>query len=301
MRDHVAALGGADHRRREREREQRLEQLGRGLVLVTRELERFFRRERPGGDRLDDRLGLGAELELGPVRGESLDQRCRLHERVVGDARHRRVTRAAVHDQPEGRAHLLGARAEVERAAEELHPLACAFVQRVIRANRVRVVLAEPGEPEPLADLLVGASGEDEIARRLEALPRERCDRDRLRRDLALHVDRAAPPELAVANLARPGVELPVGGVGHDGVRVREQQQARPAAASRQARDEVRALRDLRVDLAANAVVAEIVAQQLGRLRLVAGRIDRVEPDQLLEKLRNLVAQRVSPPRSPGR
>jgi hypothetical protein len=94
---------------------------------------------------------------------------------------------------------------------------------------------------------------------------------------------------------------LPVGRVGDDGVGMGEQQQARAAAVPGQARDKVRALRSLRVELAPYAVVAEIVAQQLGRLRLVPGRVDRVEPDQLLEELGDLVAERLSPPRSPGR
>ena len=46
----------------------------------------------------------------------------------------------------------------------------------------------------------------------------------------------------------------------------------------------------LRVELALDAVRGEVVAQELGRQRLVSGRVDRVEPDQLLQEPVDLVA-----------
>ena len=42
------------------------------------------------------------------------------------------------------------------------------------------------------------------------------------------------------------------------------------------------------------AVAGEVVAQQLGGLGLVPGRVDRVEPDQLLQELGDLVPERHS-------
>ena len=66
----------------------------------------------------------GAELRLRPEPAEPLDERRRLHQRVVGDPGHRRVAAAAAHAERERRAHLLGRRAEVERPAAELEPVA---------------------------------------------------------------------------------------------------------------------------------------------------------------------------------
>ena len=94
--------------------------------------------------RVEEARHLGADRRLRPVRGELLDQRRRLDERVVGDPRHRGVAAAAVHGDPDRRAHLLRGRAEVERAAAELDPLAAALVDRVVDADGVRMLLAEP-------------------------------------------------------------------------------------------------------------------------------------------------------------
>ena len=72
------------------------------------------------------------------------------------------------------------------------------------------------------------------------------------------------------------------------------EQQALAVAAAGQAGDEVRPLGRPRVELALDAVAGEVVAQELGGLRLVAGRVDGVEADQLLQKLGDLVAERHS-------
>ena len=150
---------------------------------------------------------------------------------------------------------------------------------------------AEPGEPEVLADLLICGRREDQVARRLEALARERGDRDRVRGDLALHVERAAAPDLAVSQLARPWIELPLDRVGDHGVRVREQQQPRPGGSARNPSHEVCPLGHLRVQLGVHTALREVVTEELGGDRLVAGRVDRVEPDQPLEKVGCLLAE----------
>src|SRR5436305_15338452 len=51
--------------------------------------------------------------------------------------------------------------------------------------------------------------------RALHSFPTRRSSdlRNRVRRHLALHVERAPPPDFAVLELARPWVELPLGGV----------------------------------------------------------------------------------------
>ena len=117
----------------------------------------------------------------------------------------------------------------------------------------------------------------------------ERDERHGGRRDVALHVERAATPHLAVDEVARPGVARPLGGVGEHRVGVRHQQEAR-AVASGKPRDEVRPLGRLRDELARDAVSSQVRGQEVGGARLVAGWVDGVEPKQLLEELR-------SPPR----
>jgi hypothetical protein len=99
------------------------------------------------------------------------------------------------------------------------------------------VLAAEPGEPVVLTDLFVGGRREDEVARGLEALPREGGDRDRRRRDMAFHVERTAAPHAAAAHLARPRIHRPLGRVRDDGVRVGEEQEARAVAAAGKPRD----------------------------------------------------------------
>ena len=85
--------------------------------------------------------------------------------------------------------------------------------------------LDEPAEPVARAHLLVGDDDEHEIARGHEALARERGERDRARRDLVLHVERAATPDLAVDEVARPGSRSHSRGIGEHRVRVGEERE----------------------------------------------------------------------------
>jgi len=156
------------------------------------------------------------------------------------------------------------------------------------------MLLDEPLEPEARPHFFVGCRDEDQVAFRLEPLARERRDRDRARCHLPFHVERAPTPDLAVADLARPRIGFPFRGVGEHRVRVGQEGKPGPGAGSRNPSDEVRAFRRLRVELARDPVCLEVLAQQLRRSRLVAGRIDSVEPDQLLQKVGDLVAQRDS-------
>jgi hypothetical protein len=119
---------------------------------------------------------------------------------------------------------------------------------------------AEPLEPIACADLLVGGRREDEVARRAEPLAGERGDRDRVRRHVRLHVERAATPDLAAAHLAGERVHRPFGRVGEDDVRVAEQEQGRPVARAPDPGDDVRALGDAGVQLALQPVRLEIDA-----------------------------------------
>jgi hypothetical protein len=153
------------------------------------------------------------------------------------------------------------------------------------------MLLAQPFQAEGLADLLVRSGDQDEVAGRPEALSRERGEGDRAGRDLVLHVERAASPHLVADEVARPWVALPLRRIRDDGVRVAEERETRPVPAW-EPRDEVRPLGRPRVQLRLDAVLGQVVAEELGGERLVPGRVDGVQPQQLLEQLDSLVPQR---------
>ena len=111
------------------------------------------------------------------------------------------MTAAAAHAQSERCAELLGGRAEPPRTPIELDAVAGTFVDAEVGADCFGMRLAEPLRAEACADLLVGRGGEDQLAGRLESLSRQRRNRDCLRRDLSLHVERASTPHLAVAKV----------------------------------------------------------------------------------------------------
>ncbi len=230
------------------------------------------------------------------VGAERLDVTRGFHERVVGDPRHRGMPAPAVDTKREGRRHLLRSGAQVHRCPAEHQPLASALVDRVVAARGLRVGLDEPAKPVALvpansADLLVGHHDQHQVAGRDEALPFQRRERDGRRRDLALHVERSPPPHLAVDEVARPRVAVPLGGIGEHGVRVGEEREGRTVAA-RDPRDEVRAMRLQSIELALDSILREVVAQQLRGDRLVPRRVHRVEPEKPLQELCRLFAQR---------
>src|SRR5439155_13396496 len=143
-----------------------------------------------------------------------------------------------------------------------------------------------------LAHLLVRRRGEEDVAGRPEPLAGERRDRDGARRDLPLHVERAAAPDVLLAKLAAPWVDRPLIGVGNDRVGVGEQEQPRPVSTAGQARNEVLPFGNTPEELALDPERLEVIAQELGRHGLVPGPVDRVQTEELPEKLGRLVAYR---------
>jgi hypothetical protein len=69
---------------------------------------------------------------------------------------------------------------------------------------------------------------------------------------------------------------------------MREEDEPRPAVAAGNPRDEIRPLRDLRVELARDTALLEVFAEELGGPGLVPGRIDGVQADQRLKELDDL-------------
>src|SRR2546428_4517912 len=72
---------------------------------------------------------------------------------------------------------------------------------------------------------------------------------------------------------------------------MREEQQPGPVAPTRDPRHEIGALGHARVELAGDAVLLEVGAEQVRRGGLVARRIHGVEADELLEEPGHLVAE----------
>jgi hypothetical protein len=239
-------------------------------------------------ERREEALDLRDQLRLDLERAEPRNQRRRLDEGVVPDRRHRRVPAAAVHAQQKRRAHLLARRAQIEHLAAELDPVAGPLVEREVGADGGRVLLDEPLQAESVADLLVGGRDEDEVAGAPPAFACERRERDGRRGDLPLHVERSAPPDLLADELAAERVALPLARVGEHDVGVREQRERRPAAGPADARDEIRALGNARVELALHARGLQVVAQELCRRSLVAWRIRRIETDEPLQEVDDL-------------
>src|SRR4029077_1787743 len=125
----------------------------------------------------------------------------------------------------------------------------------------VRVLAAQPDESVAVADLLVGRCDEEEVTRRSEPLSRERREGDGVRRDLALHVERTTTPHLAVHQVARPRIAVPLGRIREDGVRVAEEREGRTVS-TRNSGDEIRTLGNTGIELGLDAVPREVAGQQ---------------------------------------
>ena len=110
--------------------------------------------------------------------------------------------------------------------------------------------------------------------------------RRRLGGHLALHVERAAAPDAAVAQLARPRVHGPLLRIGQHGVHVAEEAQPRAVGARRAGAPPGWAGPSTAASSSTlEAGLLQQPLQELLRGLLVARRIDRVEPDQALEQL----------------
>ena len=168
---------------------------------------------------------------------------------------------------------------DLEREAAEL-------AERVAHPReQLRVLLDEEARAEVAAGLLVREHDEHEIAGELGALPLRTHEGADEHRDAGLHVECAAAPEIAVLEPALERRVDPVLACGRDDVDVPLKQERRRVAAG-EAADEVRPAGLLLVELRLAARVLEVRAQELDARPFVAGRVRRVEPDQLLQELR---------------
>jgi hypothetical protein len=234
-------------------------------------------------------LGCRLVAGLGP---QALEQRAELEQRVVADPRQGSVPRAPPGPDRQPKDPLLAERDRVEAAVVALESHAASLVDDEVGPHEVGALLAEPARAEPAARLLVRRRNDQKLApSRPPALGCERRDRGDLCRDLALHVERTAAPDLAVDHVAAPGITAPFRRIGGNGVGVAEQTQRRSVGIPRETRDEVRALGDAARELAFEARVGQHLAEQLLDRTLATGRVGGVDPDQALEQLRRGCAE----------
>ena len=151
-------------------------------------------------------------------------------DRVLRD-RQRAVAARVAHRQRERREDLLR-RLHGERrdaAAADLRP-ARVEVDGVGRVDEIAPVREQPLDAVVRAALFVGGEREDQVARRNDAALAQRAEGRHQRGRAALHVERAAAVEPAVALGEDERIHRPVFAAGLDHVDVREEQH-RPAAA----------------------------------------------------------------------
>ncbi len=145
-------------------------------------------------------------------------------------------------------------------------------------------MLHQPPRADPGADFLVRRREEDHVTLERHPGPPQRQERQQLGDPLALHVERAASPHVAVPHRAAKGIDLPELRARQDDVHVMEQDERPPAAVSGEPGVQVRlagfGLEQLRLD----PVAGEHGLEPFGRLELVARRIRGVDRDVLRQQ-----------------
>ena len=199
---------------------------------------------------------------------------------------------AAAGPQQEAVDALLADAERVEAPPAELERRAPALVEDEVAAHGLRMFPAEPLSAGRRAHLLVRRHHQlQRAASRAPARAREVDRRGDLRGHLSLHVLGAATADLATGDVARPGVERPLVGIGRDRVHVSEQAEGLAVRVAGEIGDQVRPARFGCQQGAFEASVAQPLGQHLLRRLLVARRVHRVEADQLAEQFHRLGSQ----------
>ncbi len=252
--DHVDLSRGAGHRRRQRHTEHRLDQRPQPRVGLRDPLQRRAWVIGVLAEAAQQRRRAFGQLEGVGLVGERGQDRRELEQRVVSGSRQRRVAGGADGRDVEAEDPLLGAADPVMAPAVVLKRLAAALVDQHLAADLVGVVGGQPVCAPVTAGLLV--CDEHELQRAplgAPAFARQRHGRDRLGGDLRLHIQRAAAPQKAVGDLARPRVMPPLRCVGQHRVDVSEEAQRRAGLVADQVGDQVCALGLARQDLGLQA------------------------------------------------
>ena len=227
------------------------------------------------------------------------------HEPVEGVVAvgHGAVAGAPLRHQPQPERPLLRRR---HREHGPLHPeqlrrAAAALVDDVLRRQRLGVIRFEPLDAARPPRLLVRHRQEHDVARQRQARALQQQHRDQLGHAQPLHVERAAPPDLAVADDARERLLVPVLALHGHHVGVIEQHQRLLAAVAAQdgaQRDAVVA----RVErLAGDALAFEDGPEEVARQPLPPRRVGRVDAQVVLQDAQRLLEGGVPIDRRRGR
>ena len=167
-----------------------------------------------------------------------------------------------------------------------MHRRTAELAERVPHAvEEVGVLLDEVLRAEVAAVLLVAQHREDQVAARLQLAARSAQERVDEHRDAALHVERAAAPDDAVDELGAERRVRPLLPCGLDDVDVAvEQERRRVAGAGRRATRFGRASSRAKIRDSTPGVVEQLLHVR-DALAFVAGRVRRVEPDQVAQEL----------------
>ena len=248
----------------------------------------------PGASTSSSASSSGEERQHGRVRADPLEHRRELEQSVVPECRHRGVPGDAARGHAHGHRHLLADDERVDGAPVGQHVPVVGFRERVVAAQ-VGPLAHQPVHAHLVdAVFLVGLGDQQDVAVRHPPAAGEHGERDGAGRRLALHVERSAPPQVAVAHLSAERRAAPVGRIGIDDVRVADDRERRARPAAAYPGDQVGACRIPRDPLGFHAVAREVGLEHLDAERLVARRVRRVDPDQVASERDHLVEQVVA-------
>ena len=186
-------------------------------------------------------------------------------QRVVADARDRRVPGRAVGEDREAEDALLGDAAEVDLPALELERVAAALVDDVVAAHLVGVLArratAAPIDPPASSSAVKISLSSPDSGRQPSSASSSAAAASAATCDFMSSAPR--PQTQPSRDLAGPGVDRPVVGVGEHGVDVPHVAERRPVGRPAQPRDQVGPPLDRREELALEPGVLQQAAQPL--------------------------------------
>ena len=110
--------------------------------------------------------------------------------------------------------------------------------------------------------------------------------------DQIFGIERAAPVQKPIANFSAEWVNIPPRGFDGYHIQMRHQQQRRTGSVSAQSRNDVAAPRCGFQNFGFDAVTRQNICNILTRVDFVAGRIDRIDTNQITQIADSLVAER---------
>ena len=228
------------------------------------------------------------------VRSETLNQRGKQRHRVATRRRYGGMPRLAERRNRRGQRGLLANLERVDHAAVgELDAHATALVDRVITLE-IGPLPEEPGHTDLFhAVFFIGLRDQEQVAAGLKARAGKMRDRDTPRRELVLHVARAAAPDVAiVVKVSTKRRVRPILGVSRHHIGVAHQRERRAVARTRQAGDQIRAFGITRDELDLQPIGLEVLLDDHRDGRLAPRRVRRIDAHEIAQQLDRFVSER---------